>query len=383
MIILLLSTWANLISSKSPAAPADDGFDAFADWITAYFNDLIIEAMKAVATSFWFLEKIAAGINRFLTEQDMWERVLDSTLNTLEGTMPTILQGLIFSNSAGGLIYLALFMAGLLMIIPNMSHIRLVEPTRVITWAIVVVVLFISASATSGYDLIGVVERMRAGAVQIVIDSADDSDGLDNLVAQPMMADSSDLENYGFVLATNFENEYFPEATDFEDRNVTLIDATPFFVWQMTFKVESESGQQQRRQKAETGLAISALTIVAAVVLFMFGLIFATLTASALVLIIFFLVALPLGFFEFGASILNGIIKQYAYLWAITLLAVILPGILVAAGTLAYPASGAATPQDIMAFIPILIIVTIATSYVSAMAAKAMTDTGMPARLTL
>ena len=147
----------------------------------------------------------------------------------------------------------------------------------------------------------------------------------------------------------------------------------------MNFQVESKSGQQQRREKAEVGLAISALTIVAGIVLFMFGIIFATLTASALVLIVFFLVALPLGFFEFGASILNGIVKQYAYLWAITLLAVILPGILVAAGTLAYPSGGATTPQQIMAFIPILIIVTIATSYVSAMATKAVCQRG-PAR---
>ena len=76
-----------------------DGWGAIANWMAAYMNDLIIEGLRAVTTTFWYLEKIAAGIARFLTEEDMWELVLNSTLGTLRETMPGILQGLIFSNS--------------------------------------------------------------------------------------------------------------------------------------------------------------------------------------------------------------------------------------------------------------------------------------------
>jgi hypothetical protein len=374
LLAILLGLLPTLVQAAPPQQSGDSGWGALTDWVAAWFNQLFIEGLKALATVCWFLEQIAAGITRFLINEDMWSRILNALLGTLKAEMPEILHNLLFStNGAGGLMYLALMLAGIFMILPQLGSVRLVEASRVVLWGMIVVALFASTSV-AGYDLIGLLEQMRAGAVQVVLSAAGETASLDDLVAQPMMASDEELAAYHFQLPEDFQEEYFPEEREYETQSVTFIDS-PFFVWRMGFEVETEESQRERREKAQTGLAIAALTLVPGWVLLSFGLVFATLTAAALVLIVFFLVALPLGFFEFGAPILTGIVKQYAYLFAITLLATILPGLLISAEALAYPDGDAPDPGALMAFIPILVVVAIATQYVVGMAWNAMTGT--------
>ncbi|MGB0389562.1 MAG: hypothetical protein ACPGWR_32480, partial [Ardenticatenaceae bacterium] len=217
------------------------------------------------------------------------------------------------------------------MIIPGIDHKKLIDPSRVIIWAIIITIFFIAN--TIGYDLIGTIEQLRSNITQTIIGTEDRE--LDDLVSTPMMAEDDDLINYSFVLSSDFEEEYFPsfDSDDYDERDAEIIKGG-FLPWTMKVEVEKESSQRERREKAQTGLAIAGLTIIGAAVLIMIGFILATLTASAIVLIIFFLTSLPIGFFEFGNAIISGIVKQYTYIWAITFLAAILPRILIAANTL-------------------------------------------------
>ena len=350
-------------------APADSDPATFADWIASQMNDLFIEAMQAASTLFWFIEKLAAGIARFLTDQNMWEWILDTAMNSLQSFMPQTLGNLVLGST--GLLYVALMLAGIFLILPNLSTARLVDPGRVIIWGVVLSALFILG--TQGYDLIGFSESLRSEMATEVVAAASGGSDLDSLIRQPMRANDGDLGDYGFVLPVAFEAEFFPEPTAFDERVAWSLDG-PFIYWEWRIAVETAASQQERRSKAQTGLAISGLTLISAWVLFTVGIIFATLTAAALVLIVFFVVSLPLGFFEFGAAILIGIVKQYLYLFAVTLLTVGLAGVLAFAGFMAFGASNP-PPDVIVLLIPPLIVVGIAMTYVMQMASAALTGT--------
>jgi hypothetical protein len=357
-------TWGILplvAGSRTGFTPNADP-DPLAKWGATFLNEIAIAGMKAAATVCWELEKVGAGITRFLIQQDMWDVLLDSVMNSLRTVTPTILRDLVFGAQGGGLFYLALMLAGIFMIIPQMGRSRLVDAGHAILWLALIVTLFISS--TAGFDLIQGIEGLRADTVGLL--NPNEGTSLDDLIARPMRASASDLLTYDFVLPGAFEDEYFTSDRELERAEI---------LWGVEVSYETEASRERRGAAARTGIALAALTLLPGITLLLFGMIFATLTASALVLITFFIVALPLGFFEFGSHILMGIARQYVYLWAITLLAVVLPSILRAAGTLTYPTSGAPSLTDLMSFIPVLVIVTIATSYVSAMATRTLTDT--------
>lgn len=359
--------------------------NGFAELFAAYLNDTILQVLKTVATVFWFLEKVAAGCMRFLTEANLWDLLLAGMLDTLKVSMPGILGSVVFGGSGGvGVLYLALMLAGLLLTIPALSSTRLVEAGRAISWGVVLSVLFISS--VWGFDLIGYLESLRQGMAQVVVTGIGTETGdLDALVATPMEATDTEVISYDFTLPSAFESRYFTPPSfpqDYDDYEM-VIGVWPvqhsWVIW-----VESQASQTERRTEAQTALAVSALTLIPATVLFLFGLIFASLAAAALVLILFFVVALPLGFFEFGTTILTRVVQQYVYLVAITLLAVVVMGILVAANLLTPTAFGSTstavmsgaqdTPATLMAQIPIYLIAILALSYVSGMAKSTLTD---------
>ena len=261
----------------------EDPWPVFTDWFAAYLNDIAIKAMKALATVFWFLEKIAAGITSYFLEESMWDVIINVVFEQLKATLPQILHDVIAptgSGPAAGLLYLALFLGGLLMVIPGIDHKRLVDPSRVLLWAFVIGVLFISN--TTGYDIIGAIEKLRGDTTQIIIGA--NNRNLNNLVSDPMIASPADLENYSFVLSDPFSDEYFPLPTDHDTRTALIIDSALLY-WEMDVDVETEASQQERREKGQIGLAVSGLTIIGAIVLIMIAFILATLTASALILI--------------------------------------------------------------------------------------------------
>ena len=344
--------------------------EAFSEWLDAAVNQMMIEAMKAAATLLWFIEKVAAGIARFLSDQDMWSLILDSSMDAIRGFMPGVLGQLVLGHN--GMFYLALMLAGIFLILPNLGTTRLVEAPRAVLWGVILISLFISGQF--GYDLLGYAENIRSYSAQTVINAASGgaSSSLDSLVAVPMRASPPDMQDYAFKLPTAFEEEYFPEATDYEE--IPVFEFTGIINWSLTITVETPESQQQRREQAQVGLALAALTLVAGYVLALFAFVFATLTAAALTLIIFFVVALPLGFFEFGMGILNGIIRQYAYLFAVTLLAVGLAGILAAAQWTVFTGPPP-SPAELLAFVPILLIVSVAMGYVARMAGSTLAAT--------
>lgn len=348
-------------------------WDPLFDFIAAWLTNADIELVRILATLFWYLEKVAASITDFLTQQNLWQVVLGTLLNALQDVFPDILDSLLFGDGGGpgGLLYLALMLTGLFLILPHIGGTRLADPGRVLTWAVVLVTLFIGSVA--GYDLIGVLEGVRQASTQVVIAAVSDTDSLSDLVAQPMQAETGELTDWSFSLPSAFANAYYPEAADFETQEWVILDNWVVGRWAFALQIETAASQANRQALAREGVLMAALTLVPAFVLLMFGLTFATLAAAALTLIIFFLTALPLGFFEFGAPILMGIARQYAYLFALTLAATILPGILVGAGTLAF--GGVPTVTDMIAYLPILAIVAIASKYMTEMAWQAMTGT--------
>jgi hypothetical protein len=350
--------------------------NAFAELFAAYLNDFFIQVLKAFTTLCWLLEKVAAGCMRFLTEESLWDLLLSGTLSTLQGSMPGILQSVFFGGSGGaGLLYLALMLAGLFLIIPALGNSRPVEAPRVLLWGVFVTVLFISSA--TGYDLIRYFESMRQNMTTLVVNGiSSDTSGLDNIVQTPMYATDSEIQEYGFVLPAQFETHYFttPSGDDYDDYQLVLGVWPVQHIW--TIKVESPDSQADRRTDAQTGLAVATLTLIPGTVLLLFGLIYAVLAAAALILVIFFIVALPVGFFEFGTTILTQIVRQYLYLFAITILTVTLVAVIVASGQLDMSAVDPdSNPNNLMTKIPILLIVTMALSYVSSMATRALTDT--------
>jgi hypothetical protein len=359
--------------------------NGFAELFAAYLNDTILQVLRTVATVFWFLAKVAAGCMRFLTEANLWDLLLAGMLETLKESMPGILGSVVFGGSGGvGVLYLALMLAGLLLTIPALSSTRLVDAGRAISWGVVLSTLFISS--VWGFDLIGYIESLRQGMAQVVVTGiGTETSDLDTLVTTPMEATDTEVAVYDFTLPSAFESRYFTPPSfpqDYESYEM-VIGVWPvqhsWVIW-----VESQESQTERRAEAQTALAVSALTLIPATVLFLFGLIFASLAAAALVLILFFVVALPLGFFEFGTTILTRVVQQYVYLVAITLLAVVLMSILVAANLLTPTAFGSVTttgmsgtqetPAALMAHIPIYLIAILALSYVSTMAKNSLTD---------
>ncbi len=351
-----------------------EGFGVLFEFIRSVGAGFVIEMVKALATLFWFLEKLAAYVADFLIQENLWEEVLDMLMTTLSDVFPTILNDLLFgSGGAGGLLYMALMLAGLFLILPNIGGTRLVDPGRVITWAVIIIALFVGS--VWGYDLIAVMEGLRQGSTQIVIDAVTETGSLSDLVTQPMMAEPAEIENWDFTLPSAFENHHYPALadSDYETHELVILDNWVVGHWAYELRIESQASRDFRQERSSQGVLMAGLTLVPAFVLLLFGITFATLAAAALVIIVFFLVSLPLGFFEFGAPILTGVGKQYAYLFALTLAATILPGVLVGAGALAF--SGTPTLPDMIAYLPILFIVAIAAQYMAQMAINAMKGT--------
>lgn len=360
---LLLALLLTLLPSAALAAPAQDPEPAAPGlWMDAQGTNLRIAGMKAAATVCWFVEKAVAGLTRLFVTEQPWASVQEAMLTSLRDQMPTILHGLLFSGSGtGGLVYLALMLAGLCLVMPFFGAKPPVDTARVLTWSVIVVTLFISA--TAGYDLLGLIEEMRSSTVTTILDG--DAGDLDALVARPMRAGDEDLADYRFVLPEDFEEEYFPQPDEDAYEEFTIL-------WAWHIYVESSDSQAERQERAATGLALALLTLVPGVVLALFGLVLAALAAGALVLILFFVVSLPLALFDFGGLILRGIGQQYLYLCALTLLAAVIAALLLETSALAWPTGDAPDPQAMMLYLPVLLTVALALGYVARLATGAL-----------
>ena len=151
-------------------------------------------------------------------------------------------------------------------------------------------------------------------------------------------------------------------------------------------KFETIESMDRRSARAWSGFIRALIVLPAAYVALQYALVYAMLSIAALIIIVFFVAALPLGFFEFGATILSRIIRQYFSILALTLLVGVLARImsllinaLLDCGTLQQVSGCAAkttfTDTDFIAYLALLLITGIALSTVVKMAWSAMTGT--------
>jgi len=354
--------------AQQPPPDEEDGWSVLGDFVGIWLSNMLIGARKGLAAVFWFLDKVACGITRRLMEESLWSTVLEGLVDGLRDVMPSVLRDLFFGqNGAGGLIYLALMMAGVLMIVPMLGEVRMVRPERVVLWSAVALTLFVSS--TFGYDLLGLLEQIRVGAVGIVLDAVSPEQGLDVLVTAPMRATEEEVTDFSFALPAAFDEAFFPEP-EYETVEAHFFQGN-LLHFTVAFERETDESLAERKARSATGVGIAFLSLAPAYVVLLFGIVFATVGAGALVLIVFFLAAVPLGLFEFGVPILTGIVRQYAYLFTITLLAAVLSGLLAGVGTQVFE-GGIADPAGMVAFAPILLIVVIAMQFVVEMAWSAM-----------
>ena len=285
----------------------------------------------------WFSEKAAVVLANYALEGQLWTQIRESILTLLAnimggsgGVLDLIIRG------PNGLFYLALILAGLILIIPfAVFGQRPVKLERVFLWGVFIIALFVGS--TQGFDLIGALENLRVALMQTILSG--ETVELSDLVAAPMSATSTEATTFvdtaPLVLPATFDNQYFPDPAEAEGWHFRVLVASALnnlidVVFPATL-IEDEALQEMGVQ-AIAGIILALLTLVPAFVLLLVAVILMLLTAASLVLILFFVAAIPLGFFEFGATILGNIAKQYGGIVVISLFAAIFVRILAALG---------------------------------------------------
>lgn len=374
-VLLALPAAALAQQPPPPGGPGQPGQpmawpEALGRFVGIWLSNLAIAIQKSVAAVFWFLAKLACAFSGLLREESLWVSLRESIVGALARVMPGALRSVALGST--GLLYVALMLAGVLMTVPLFGETRLVQAHRVVLWGAVMIALFVNG--VFGYDLIGFIEDLRVGAIRSITATMSPGSGIEDLAARPMRATAAEMEALNFSLPAAFEQEFFPEPgeEDYEEVKVVFSGALGF---SGTFKMETEESLQDRRARAGDGLGIAFLTLLPAWVVFLFGLIFAFLGAAALLLIVFFVAALPLGFFEFGSTILGGIVQQYVYVFALSLLVAVLVGLLGGVGGQVLPAGAPADVGEMVAFLPALVVVSAMLQYGVKMAWSALTGT--------
>jgi hypothetical protein len=305
------------------------GFASVGYMVRDMIRVVFLGMQKGLARFLWLLMRIVVIVCDALLRGEIWENIRDTVLDQLEkllGGRNGVIYQVIGPNT--GLFTVALMLAGLLMILPaaaaNTS--QLVKPERVLTWGVFVMILFVSSS--TGFDLIAAIEDLRVNVMQVasgMTNSNDSTNNLVNLVASPMLATPEEALNLDIdslrTLPKAFEERYFPEVK-YEPRRAIVLD-NPGEALDLIFRVEVMTDAEYLRviQSSNTALFWILLSSISLYVLTLLAMIYVGLFAAALALIIFFLAAIPLGFFEFGSNLLMGIVRQYVAIVAISLFA--------------------------------------------------------------
>jgi hypothetical protein len=278
------------------------------NYVARWTAGIAIGVLKAIAGVAWIIDRAAAFIYSKSVVDNAWLLAIkDQMLNGLSGMMPGALRQIAFGQN--GLMYVALSLAGLLMMIPLWGMgARFVRAERVLVWGALLSLLFVAG--TFGYDFIGQVEGFRQALVRQILGNAT-AMPLDRLILQPMMAGEGDL-GFGddlLALPPTFGSIYFPSPTLIE---VTISEGG--FLGFGNALVEQPEEISRRIVKAALGAFYGVISIAGAWLLFVVGISYIMLAFVAILLIIFLFAALPLGFFEIGGVILQGILGRYMQL---------------------------------------------------------------------
>ncbi len=270
--------------------------------------NVAVGVAKIVDGMIWLLDRAAAFMFDVMVQSDWLLSIKDELLASLASMMPGILRDVVLGSS--GLMYIAMALAGLLMILPlvGAEQTRLVRPERVMLWGVLLAVLFIGGSSSAmGYDLVNAVEGLRLEIMTNIIGATENP--ADKLILSPMSATSRDFDSGNLLqLPTAYESRYFPEVEQIE---VTIINIPGVGLGPVNAFVETKNSAEARASLAGSSIFFSFISLLGAYALLLFAITFAFLGVAALVLILFLFAALPLGFFEFGNVILKNILEKY------------------------------------------------------------------------
>jgi len=283
-------------------------FEGGGAFLSEWGVSLAVSIISIIVIVVWFLDRAALALFEMVTGGS-W--LIDLKTDFIEGIasfLPDVLRDTAFG--ADGLMYLALVLAGILMTIPAAtgSMNRLVKPQKVMIWAVLLSALFVSG--TVGYDLIDMVENMRQDMMLNTIGSEADY-GVEKLVLVPMHAQESEADmdfNSLADLPNDFVTSFFPEVEKIE---ISIKTVESGFLGVIESEIESPESKAARIAGAVMAVFYSLLGFFAAVIVFFSGVSFVLLGVAALFLILFLFAALPLGFFEFGETVLRMIVERY------------------------------------------------------------------------
>ncbi|MEW5891354.1 MAG: hypothetical protein AB1768_20520 [Pseudomonadota bacterium] len=274
------------------------------NWGQRALAAVAIGMMKAFAILVWVFDRAASFIFVKSVPENGWLlNIKAQMLNLFAGLMPDLIRQIAFGGN--GLMYVALALAGLLMMIPLWgAGARFVRAERVMVWGALLSLLFTAGSF--GYDFIGAVEGFRQSVVSGVAQGS--ALPLDKLVLQPMLAGEGDLGFGGDLtrLPMVFDSTYFPAPTMIE---VTISEGGGFGFGNAL--VEPPESIRTRLASAAQGVFFAFVSAVGGWLLIVAGFAFVLMSFTALLLIVFLFAALPLGFFEIGGLILNNILERY------------------------------------------------------------------------
>lgn len=283
-------------------------FEGGGAFLSEWGVSLAISIVSIIVIGVWFIDRASLAIFDVITGGTWLIDLKTDFIDGIAGFLPDVLRDTAFG--AGGLMYLALILAGLLMTIPLFAQgvNRLAKPQRVMMWGVLLSVLFVSG--TVGYDLIDMVENLRADMMQTTMGSNADY-GVETLILVPMHAQSSE-ENLDFGTLADLPNEFitrfFPKV---EKIDVSIKTVESGFLGVVESEIESPESQAARIAGAVLALFYALIGFFAGVIVFMTGISMVLLGVSALLLILFLFAALPLGFFEFGEIVLRNIVNRY------------------------------------------------------------------------
>jgi hypothetical protein len=275
------------------------------NWGQRALTAVAIGILKGFAILAWIFDRAAAFVFSKSVPDNGWLlNIKAQMLSLFSSMMPGLIRQVAFGGN--GLMYVALALAGLLMMIPLWgAGARFVRAERVMVWGVLLSLLFTAGSF--GYDLIGAVEGFRQSVVSGVVQQGA-ALPLDKLVLQPMLAGDGDL---GFgsdltALPMIFDSTYFPEPNLTE---VTISEGGGFSFGNA--QVELPESIHARLVAASQGVFYAFVSMIGGWLLLVTGFAFVVLAFAALLLIVFLFAALPLGFFEIGGMILNSILEKY------------------------------------------------------------------------
>jgi len=292
-------------------------FDGLGAFLSEWGTTLAVSIIGAISMIIWTLDRLALLVYAMAVHGTWLEIFREDLIGNLSTLMPDTLRQIALGST--GIMYIALSLAGVLMTLPLITSGtgRLVKPDRVIIWGVTLTALFVSG--TAGYDLIGAIEDLRVSVVRQMMGAEDTTDAVQDLVLIPMRATEGeatlDLGNLT-QLPSQFLDTYFPDIQK-EEVSVKLIESGAIGV--INTEVETLNSKLARITGASRSLLYAILSLLSAVVILGFSLAFVFLGVAALILILFLVAALPMGFFEFGNVILIKIVERYVQIAAISL----------------------------------------------------------------